>query len=64
MTDIIKTKLFIGVCLAISAIIIGLISIQFMGNDNPIEELSEKIIQDETGITIDLSSTETTQVAK
>lgn len=59
MIEIIKTKWFVCICIAIVATIVGVISIQFMGNDNPIEEASEKIIKDETGITIDLSPTET-----
>ena len=33
----------------------GLISTHFIGNDNPIEEVAEKIIEDQTGIPIDLS---------
>ena len=61
MIEMIKTKWFIGICIAIVAAIVGLISIQILGNDNPVEEVSEKIIQDETGIIVDLSPTETTK---
>jgi hypothetical protein len=64
MIEMIKTKWFIGICIAIVAAIVGLISVQFFGNDNPIEEASEKVIQDETGIIVDLSPTETTQTTK
>jgi hypothetical protein len=64
MIEMIKTKWFIGICIAIVAAIVGLISIQIFGNDNPVEEMSEKVIQEGTGITVDLSPTETTQVAK
>lgn len=39
----------------ILAIIIGLSSVYFLGEDNPVEEVSEKIIQEETGINIDLT---------
>ena len=64
MIEIVKTKWFIGICIAIVAAIIGLVSIQFFGNDNPIEETAESVIKSETGVTIDLSPTETTQAAK
>ena len=59
MIEIVKTKWFIGICIAIVAAIVGLISIQFMGNDNPVEEAAESVIKSETGVDIDLSPTET-----
>ncbi len=37
------------------AVIIGLGSIYFLGNDNPIEEISEEIIKEEIGLDVDLS---------
>lgn len=36
-------------------IVIGLISIPWMGHDNPLEQEVEKIIKDETKLDIDLS---------
>ncbi len=39
----------------ILAVIIGLTSVYFYGDDNAIEELSEEIIKTETGIDIDLT---------
>ena len=59
MIEIVKTKWFIGICIAIVAAIVGLISIQFMGNYNPVEEAAESVIKSETGVDIDLSPTET-----
>ena len=35
--------------------LIGISSVFFFGDDNPIEEISEEIIKDETGIDIDLT---------
>lgn len=39
----------------ILAVIIGLTSVYFYGDDNAIEEVSEEIIKTETGIDIDLT---------
>lgn len=39
----------------ILVVIIGFSSVYFLGDDNPIEEISEKIIQAETGVDIDLT---------
>lgn len=33
----------------------GLLSTKFLGDDNPVEEASEEIIEDITGVEIDLS---------
>lgn len=41
--------------IALAAIAIGLISIKFCGNDNPIEEHCELIIEKTTGQDVDLS---------
>ena len=35
--------------------LIGFMSSRILGNDNPIEELAEEIIENETGINLDLS---------
>lgn len=37
------------------AAVIGIISGCFLGDDNPVEEVAEDVIQDETGVHIDLS---------
>jgi hypothetical protein len=37
------------------SLIIGFGSIFLLGNDNPIEEIAEKVIEKETGIDIDLT---------
>jgi hypothetical protein len=39
----------------ILAIIIGIGSVYFYGEDNPIEEKAEQVIENETGIDIDLT---------
>ena len=44
-------KIFI----VIIVLIIGFISMYLLGNDNKIEEISEEIIKQNTGIEIDLS---------
>ena len=43
------------VVVCIIATTIGIISIKYLGNDNPIEEAAEQIIESETGLDIDLS---------
>lgn len=64
MSELIKSKWIIGIGIAIIAAIVGFASIKFFGNDNPIEESAEKIIENTTGINIDLSPTETKQDIK
>lgn len=34
---------------------VGLVSVKFLGDDNPIEEVAEDVIQVETGAKIDLT---------
>lgn len=34
---------------------VGIISTHFLGPDNPVEEVAEEIIKEETGLNIDLS---------
>lgn len=41
--------------IVILAAIIGLWSIKYMGQDGPIEEQCEQVIQDQTGVEIDLT---------
>lgn len=43
------------IAVIVSAVVIGLGSISFLGKDNAIEQKAEKIIENETGIVIDLS---------
>ena len=51
MINLLKNKYFILFIIAL----IGFISVYFYGDDNPIEEVSEFIIKQETGLDIDLS---------
>lgn len=46
--------MIVGIILVIAAII-GVASYQFLGSDNPVEEASEAVIKQETGVDIDLS---------
>lgn len=39
----------------ILVVIIGLASVYFYGDDNAVEEISEEILKEETGIDIDLT---------
>lgn len=49
-------KFLIPIGIAVGAGIIGYVSYYFLGADNPVEEECEKVIQEETGLKIDLSS--------
>lgn len=51
----IKEFLKCKVIVAFIALIIGIVSIYFLGNDNIIEECSEHIIKEEIGIDLDLT---------
>jgi len=37
------------------AIVGGLSSVYFLGHDNPVEEFAERVIEEETGVNIDLT---------
>lgn len=37
------------------AIVVGAVSAKYLGNDNPVEEVAEAVIQAKTGINVDLS---------
>ena len=39
----------------ILVIIIGIGSVYLLGNDNPVEEIAEKVIEEEIGIDVDLT---------
>ena len=41
----------------LAAIIGGMVSIHFLGDDNPVEQIAEVVIFEETGKQIDLSPT-------
>ena len=57
MKELLKTIIFSRYFIALAAIIIGLLSAYFWYPDNPIEEISEIIIEEETGVNIDLTPT-------
>ena len=48
-------KYVVMVVIVIVVTTIGIISIKFLGNDNPIEEATEAVIKEEIGINVDLS---------
>ncbi len=48
--SVIVVVVIIGVC-----VLGGLLSTVWLGKDNPVEEVAEKVIQEETGINIDLT---------
>lgn len=52
---IIKKKNIMKMLALILAVIIGIGSIYLLGNDNPVEEIAEKVIEEETGIDVDLT---------
>lgn len=51
MINLLKNKYFLLLIIAL----IGFISVYFYGDDNPIEEVSEYVIKEETGMDIDLT---------
>jgi hypothetical protein len=51
LLKIIYTKYFLILIVAL----IGISSNYFLGDNNPIEEITEKIIKDETGLDIDFN---------
>jgi hypothetical protein len=55
MKELLKTIILSRYFIVAAAIIIGLLSAYFWYQDNPVEEVSEKIIEEQTGIDIDLS---------
>ncbi len=42
--------------------IVGWVSTRFLGNNNPVEEECEKVIQDETGMKMDLDTPQGAEV--
>ena len=54
MSAIFNSHLAMIVIVAITAIV-GIVSVKYLGNDNPVEEIAEQVIKDTTGIDIDLT---------
>jgi hypothetical protein len=52
-------KMVIGIIIAVVAAGVGIGSYYWLGADNPIEEECEKVIKDETGMSVDLSPNST-----
>jgi len=48
-----KIKMMI-IFVAVAALIIGAISVEYLGNDNKIEEVAEAVVDAETGVVINL----------
>jgi hypothetical protein len=55
MKELLKTIIFSRYFIVAAAIIIGLLSAYFWYQDNPIEETSEEIIKEQTGVDVDLT---------
>lgn len=55
MKELLKNIIFSKYFIILVAASIGFLSAYFWYQDNPIEELSEKIIKEKTGVDIDLS---------
>jgi hypothetical protein len=53
--ELLKTIILSRYFIVAAGIIIGLLSAYFWYQDNPVEEVSEKVIEEQTGIDIDLS---------
>ncbi len=45
--------------IAIAALVVGAISVDYLGNDNKLEEVSEAVVKAETGVSIDLDEKQT-----
>lgn len=55
MKELLKTIILNRYFIVLAAIIVGTISAYFWYPDNPVEEVSEKVIEEQTGIDIDLT---------
>lgn len=49
---------FLMVCFVVLGLIVAKVSIMYLGNDNPIEQKVEEVIEAETGLKIDFSTDE------
>jgi uncharacterized protein YpmB len=50
-----KKKNIIKIIVVILVVIVGFSSAYFLGDDNALEEIAEEVIQQETGLNIDLT---------
>ena len=56
MFEILKTNsVVIAIVVVLIATLVACISVKMLGNDNAIEEQMEQLIQDQTGLDIDLT---------
>ena len=55
MKEIIVKIIYSKYFLILLVVLMGVVSTYVLGDDNPIEELSEEIIKEETGLDIDLT---------
>lgn len=55
MKELLKTIIYSRYFIVAAAIIVGLLSAYFWYQDNPIEETSEIIIEEQTGVDVDLT---------
>jgi hypothetical protein len=53
--ELLSNKAWLTCIILALAIIIGLCSIRFFGNDNEVEEACEQVIESTTGVDIDLT---------
>lgn len=49
------TGIIITIAIVVGAFTVGIASQYYMGDDNAVEEVAENIIEDQTGVNIDLS---------
>jgi hypothetical protein len=61
MINLSKGQLMI-LAIVLAAIIGGLVSVHYLGNDNPVEQIAEQVITKETGATVNLDSAPATAV--
>lgn len=47
--------ILITLAIVVAAAVLGVGSQYFLGDDNPVEEMAEKVIEDQSGIDLDLS---------
>ncbi len=46
---------FLIVIIIVSVAVVGYISTKFLGDDNPVEEIAEEVIESQTGVDVDLT---------
>jgi|WetSurMetagenome_2_1015567.scaffolds.fasta_scaffold490159_1 hypothetical protein len=62
--SILWNKYLVAILVVIGAVVIGIVSIKFLGNDNPVEEAAEAVILKETGLDVDLTPSDTKTVSQ